>query len=160
MTLTGKELAERLRRLNLIEDGSTILGFTPPQAYAYLELYKSRASTLTELADSIQMLGAPPVYDHIPSDASWLSPHTGRLLHQFLQESASLKEWHKANLLAAGRTVVQSAGVGLALLGQPLRFAMVGSTMSPGIFDIMAIMGRDECLQRIRTFEELLRSTQ
>lgn len=159
MTLTSEELAERLRGLDLIEKDSTILGFAPIQARAYLELYKSRVTTLTELADSVRKLVAPPVYDHIPSDASWLTPNTGRLLHQFLEKLETVSDWQKQTLLEAGRSVVKAAGVGLALLGQPLRFAMVGSTSSPGIFDIMAIMEKEECLARIRLFEELLRST-
>jgi glutamyl-tRNA synthetase len=158
MRLTCDELMERLRGLGLIDNTPTTLGSSSEQARAYIELYKSRVTTLTELADSVRQLAAPPVIDHIPSDAPWLTPNTGRLLHQFLQEITSISDWEKPALLAAGRTVVQAADVGLALLGQPLRFAMVGSVSSPGIFDIMAIMGREQSMARITAFEELLRS--
>lgn len=158
MGLTGDDLVERLRGLGLVEDGPTVLGYSLEQARAYIELYKSRVTTLTELADSVRKLVAPPVIDHIPSDASWITPNTGRLLHQFLQDVQNLSDWEKQSLLAAGRAVVQAAGVGLAHLGQPLRFALVGTISSPGIFDIMAIMGRDESIARMTTFEELLRT--
>ena len=158
MRLSVDELLAHLRALQLTDDASDqVLGMSAATAKAYLCLYQSRATTLTELADSVRTPGTRPVMSQIPESASWLAPNTGRLIHQFIEEVETLSVWDKHALLDTGRRVVKSASVGLALLGQPLRFAIVGTTSSPGIFDIMAIMGRDESIARLRSFEELLR---
>lgn len=160
MKRSAKELVNELIALELApSESTTILGMPSVQAEAYIELYKARAVTLTALADAVTQLAHAPASTTLPNEAPWLTPNTGRLLHQFVQAIQDTTSWDKQTLLAAGRQVVGAANVGLAQLGQPLRFALVGSTSSPGIFDIMAIMGRDESMARIHNLEELLRSS-
>ena len=159
MRLTKDELLAQLQALDLITDTEPVLGLPKDQAVAYLALYQSRATTLTDLADSVRKLSARPLMSEVPESAPWLAPNTGRLIHQFIEEVTSIPDWEKQSLLESARRVVKMAGVGLALLGQPLRFAIVGTTSSPGIFDIMAIMGRDESMARLHCFEELLRTS-
>jgi glutamyl-tRNA synthetase len=40
-------------------------------------------------------------------------------------------------------------------VAQPLRAALAGAVTSPGIFEVMAVLGRDEALGRIRDFSHL-----
>ena len=47
------------------------------------------------------------------------------------------------------RNVAEEAGVKLGKLAQPLRAALTGKTTSPGIFDVLVLLGRDESLARI-----------
>ena len=53
------------------------------------------------------------------------------------------------SLEAAIREVAESSGVKLGKLAQPLRAALTGRTTSPGIFDVLVLLGRDESLARI-----------
>jgi glutamyl-tRNA synthetase len=46
--------------------------------------------------------------------------------------------------------VAETAAVKLGQIAQPLRAALTGSTVSPGIFEVLAILGRDESLTRLR----------
>ena len=58
-------------------------------------------------------------------------------------------EWTSEALDAAVRGVAETAGVGLGKVAQPLRAALTGRTTSPGIFDVLLLLGRDESLARL-----------
>ena len=47
------------------------------------------------------------------------------------------------------RIVAEEAGLGLGKIAQPLRAALTGRTTSPGIFDVLVLLGRDESLARL-----------
>ncbi len=48
------------------------------------------------------------------------------------------------------RAAAEAAGVKLGQVAQPLRAALTGRSTSPGLFDVMAVLGRDESLARLR----------
>ena len=67
-------------------------------------------------------------------------------LAQALRDLAS---WDHAALETAVRAQAEAAGVKLGKLAQALRAALTGSTASPGIFEVMAALGREEVLARL-----------
>lgn len=58
-------------------------------------------------------------------------------------------DWDEAALETAVRQVAENAGLGLGKVAQPLRAALTGRTTSPGIFDVLLLLGREESLARI-----------
>lgn len=62
---------------------------------------------------------------------------------------AALPDWDMETLEATVRTVAEQAGVGLGKVAQPLRAALTGRGSSPGIFDVLVLLGREESLARI-----------
>jgi len=62
---------------------------------------------------------------------------------------ADTSPWQADHLEAGIRALSEETGVGLGKIAQPLRAALTGSTTSPGIFDVLAVLGRDESLGRI-----------
>ena len=62
---------------------------------------------------------------------------------------AQLADWEHDALDAAVRETAEAAGVKLGKLAQPLRAALTGKTTSPGIFDVLMLLGREESLARI-----------
>ena len=62
---------------------------------------------------------------------------------------AGIEDWTEAAIEAALRGLAESRELGLGKLAQPLRAALTGSNASPGIFEVMAILGRDETIGRI-----------
>ena len=68
------------------------------------------------------------------------------LAHQAL---AALSDWTHDSADAAVREVADSNALKLGKLAQPLRAALTGKTTSPGIFDVLVLLGRDESLARI-----------
>jgi glutamyl-tRNA synthetase len=58
-------------------------------------------------------------------------------------------EWQRERLEQEIRAFCEARGIKLGLLAQPLRAALTGSVASPGIFEVMCVLGREESLGRI-----------
>ena len=69
-----------------------------------------------------------------------------RELHPLLAASA---EWQAASLEQAVKAHSEATGIKLGKYAQPLRAALTGTSTSPGIFDVLEVLGRDESLGRI-----------
>ena len=61
----------------------------------------------------------------------------------------SESEWTIEALEASLKLLAEELGLGLGKLAQPLRAALTGTVTSPGIFDVLVLLGRDESLARI-----------
>jgi glutamyl-tRNA synthetase len=110
---------------------------------------KPRANTLNQLAEGAAFLFAKRPLDFDDAAAALLTGEARELLHRTNKSLGALAEWDAASLEAAIREVAESQGVKLGKLAQPLRAALTGRTTSPGIFDVLALLGRDESLARI-----------
>ncbi len=110
---------------------------------------KERAKTLIELAEGARFLFArrPLAYDEKARD---LLNEGGRgHLAALAPKLAALPEWTAAATEAAVRAYVAESGAKLGQVAQPLRAALTGRTTSPGIFDVLETLGREESLGRI-----------
>ncbi|MDB5690455.1 MAG: gltX [Sphingomonas bacterium] len=110
---------------------------------------KPRAKDLRELADGALFLFRTRPLDMDERAASLLDGPAIDLLADASQRISSVNDWRPEALEAAVREVAEAAGVGLGKVAQPLRAALTGRTTSPGIFDVLALLGRDESLQRL-----------
>jgi glutamyl-tRNA synthetase len=63
---------------------------------------------------------------------------------------AEIPSWTASALEAGVREHAEKTGLKLGKVAQPLRAALTGSTVSPPVFDVMAALGREEALARIR----------
>jgi glutamyl-tRNA synthetase len=63
---------------------------------------------------------------------------------------SSVEPWSAAAAEAAVKAYAEEAGIKLGKVAQPLRAALTGRTTSPGIFDVLELLGREESLARIR----------
>jgi glutamyl-tRNA synthetase len=110
---------------------------------------KSRARTLVELADNCDfLLGDGPRAPDAKA-ASFLTPDSRARLARL---ALALEEigWDGPTLESAMRTFSEQEGVKLGDIAQPLRVVLTGRTTSPPVFDVMAALGREEALTRIR----------
>jgi len=109
---------------------------------------KARAETLAQLADgALFYLRARP----IPMDekaAKQLTPEARQLLAD-LAPALDGVAWEAPALEALVRDFAETRKVKLGQIAQPLRAALTGSSISPGIFEVMAVLGRDEAVGRI-----------
>ena len=110
---------------------------------------KARAHTLNELADGARFLFESRPLSIDDGAADLLTPDSRALLAAAHQRLVALANWESESLEGAIREVAEGAGVKLGKLAQPLRAALTGRTTSPGIFDVLALLGRDESLARI-----------
>ncbi|MBL8646677.1 MAG: hypothetical protein JNL46_05435, partial [Sphingosinicella sp.] len=110
---------------------------------------KPRAKDLNELAASSAFLfrQRPITLDE---KAEGLLDSAGRGRLAALREViASVGEWTTAAIEDAVRDYAVREDIGLGKLAQPLRAALTGTTTSPGIFEVLEVMGREESLGRI-----------
>jgi glutamyl-tRNA synthetase len=112
---------------------------------------KERAKTLVELAAAAEFLlsdGPQPLDAQAEKILSSEARKNLREALPLLQRS----EWNAAALESAVRGLAEQKGLKLGQLAQPLRAALTGKAASPPIFDMMAVLGRDETLTRISSF--------
>ena len=110
---------------------------------------KPRAKNLNELAEGATFLYRPRPLDMDEKAAQLLAGDTPRLLARIYTVLYALDEWTALATEAAVRGVAETAGVKLGQVAQPLRAALTGRATSPGIFDVLVLLGRDESLARI-----------
>jgi glutamyl-tRNA synthetase len=111
---------------------------------------KERAKTLVELLDNASFLYASRPLDLDPKAAEILANGGRGRIAAVLQELERLPEWSAHSTEAAVRASAEGLGVKLGQVAQPLRAALTGRSMSPGLFDVMAVLGQAETLARLR----------
>ena len=129
------------------------LGMTDDPARNLLErampALKPRAANLNELADGAGFLiAARPLA--VADDAQALLGADARgTLARVHSALDAVQHWDTEALEDAVRQVAEAAGLKLGQVAQPLRAALTGRRTSPGIFDVLALLGREESLARI-----------
>jgi glutamyl-tRNA synthetase len=109
---------------------------------------KDRAKTLVELADSSAFLARTVPLAFEPKAAALLGEENRRMLHE-LAAALAETDFSAPSLDAALRAYAERTGRKLGQVAQPLRAALTGSTVSPGIDATLAALGREEVLARI-----------
>ena len=140
-TLMAPSLAERLgRSLSAVEEKR--LGEALPDL-------KQRAKTVVELIDNSLFYfneGSPPCDEKA---AKLLTDEAVALLGRLRQKLDDLPAWTPEALEDAVRHFAETEALKLGKVAQPLRAALTGRTVSPGVFDVMRVLGREETLQRL-----------
>ena len=78
-----------------------------------------------------------------------MTPEGRNLLGQVARDLAMVDPWSAEAAEAAVRGYAERSSVKLGAVAQPLRAALTGRTTSPGIFDVLAVLGKAESLARI-----------
>jgi glutamyl-tRNA synthetase len=111
---------------------------------------KERAKTLVELLDSAYFLYASRPLGLDEKARGLLSEEGRSRLRGLTARLEGMPDWSAASAEEAVRQHAEALGAKLGQVAQPLRAALTGRATSPGIFDVMAVLGRDETLARIR----------
>jgi glutamyl-tRNA synthetase len=140
-------------RLGSEADAEAFSVAEPERRLAACEIVQDKAQTLDEVWPLIRFLFAGPADDA----AAWervMTPEVRPVLVGALEALRSVGSFDPASIEAALSPVVERSGRSANAVYQPIRVAITGTTVSPGIFDSLAALGRDESLFRI---EEALR---
>ncbi len=116
---------------------------------AALEFLKPRAKLIPELIDKSLFLCELRPLSLTPKAAKLLSPEGRQIVHDTASALAALGDWTTTNLEEAVRAFAEARELKLGKVAQPLRAALTGRTESPGIFDVLVLLGRDESLGRL-----------
>lgn len=110
---------------------------------------KERAKTLVELADGANFLFAQRPLSYDAKATEILKPEAKAHLAALAPRFAALADWTAAATEEVVRAYVAETGAKLGQVAQPLRAALTGRGTSPGIFDVIEVLGREEALGRI-----------
>jgi glutamyl-tRNA synthetase len=114
-----------------------------------MPVLKTRARDLNELADGAAFLFRQRPLALTDAARTLLDEGAKALLARISALLAPQEDWTTAALEANLKAYAEQQGMGLGKLAQPLRAALTGQTTSPGIFDVLALLGKEESLARI-----------
>jgi glutamyl-tRNA synthetase len=111
---------------------------------------KERAKTLVELFEASRFLWASRPLGLDDKAKAMLTPEAKGVIGELLPQIEANADWTAAAIEAEVRAFADKSGLKLGAVAQPLRAALTGRTTSPPIFDVLAVLGRDESLARLR----------
>src|SRR5437763_7317177 len=146
-------LAEIERVLAYVPNGAELAAKLTPALRAKLTAampgLKERAKTLVELIDSAGFLYAGRPLPLEEKAEAQMTPEARGVLGRVARDLAMVDPWNAEGAEAAVRAFAERSGAKLGAIAQPLRVALTGRTTSPGIFDVLAVLGKAERLTRI-----------
>ena len=110
---------------------------------------KQRTKTLKELAENAVFYVWSRPLPLTEKAAALLDPDAAGLLGRLAAALSALAAWDEPSIEAAVRDLAEAEAVKLGRIAQPMRAALTGSTVSPGIFEVAAVLGREETLGRL-----------
>jgi glutamyl-tRNA synthetase len=150
--MSPEELAKIVR--SLANDRKYIV--SDEYLVSVVKLMQERVHTLPDFVDfASYFFVAPTEYDEKYKTKHWTpqaKEHLAALIPQFETSSA----WDHDSIEAIVRQYAETAGIGAGKLIHPIRLAVTGRGMGPGLFELLAVIGKDECLRRMRRAIDML----
>ncbi|WP_088184036.1 glutamate--tRNA ligase [Sphingobium sp. Z007] len=110
---------------------------------------KPRAKNLNEIAEGAEFLFKNCPLDFDEKASALLDESARALLKKTADALQPVQSWTVEAIEDVIRRVAEDAGLGLGKVAQPLRAALTGRTVSPGIFDVLFLLGKEESLERL-----------
>ncbi|HEX5830387.1 MAG TPA: glutamate--tRNA ligase [Gemmatimonadaceae bacterium] len=125
-----------------------------------LDLLRVRARTVGDIVRQAEPYFREEIaYDPDAVSKQWKDPRaTASLLGEARERLSALPRWVPDDLEPALRELAEARGISAGKLFQPLRVALTGLTVSPGIFDVLVVLGRERSLARLDAAVRLLRT--
>ena len=122
-----------------------------------VELHRTRARTTIEMGRALSMYANdPPDYD-ADGIKKQIKSETPALLEKLLARYEGLEAWKTETLEAALRAVAEEAGVSAGKLIHPTRLGLTGVTVGAPLFDVVALLGKETVVRRLRKFLEAIK---
>jgi glutamyl-tRNA synthetase len=112
-------------------------------------LFVERAKTLLEMARAMAFLFAPPASRDPKAEAKFLGPDSLALLREVRQALAEASPFSAEVLEGLCRELADRRGRKLVEIAQPVRVALTGTTASPPLFPVLALLGKAVVLERL-----------
>ncbi len=111
---------------------------------------KERAKTLLELIDNAAFITVTRPLNFDEKARKQLGDDARQMIGELATAFDAVKEWDAETLESAVRDFATARDLKLGKIAQPLRAALTGRAVSPPIFDVMAVLGREETMLRLR----------
>ena len=120
----------------------------------------TRSKTLVEMADGAHFYYREDVRPYDDKAAKkFLKPETARVLALLAEQLGELDNLAEKTQEGAFKRVMDETGLGFGKIAQPVRVALTGTTVSPGIFELIEVLGKARVLARLRAAVEFIEST-
>ena len=137
-------------------------GYRVPQDKSWLErmikTLQERSRTLVELVDSAHFYLTDDIAIDEKAAKKFLTLEVSQPLSKLIERLSALDEFSEANIESAFSGVLEEFGLSMGNLAQPVRVALTGSTVSPGIHEVIAVLGKERTIRRLQSALERLRS--
>ena len=119
----------------------------------------TRSKTLVEMADGAHFYYRDDVRPYNEKAAKkFLKPETARVLTLLAEALAALDDLAEKTQEVAFKRVMDETGLGFGKIAQPVRVALTGTTVSPGIFEVIEVLGKERVLARLKAAVEFIES--
>ena len=130
-------------------------GYPVPQDKSWLErmvkTLRERSKTLVELVDSAGFYLTDDISIDEKAAAKFLTPEVQAPMIKLVENLTALDDFTEANIERVFSAVLKDLGLSMGMLAQPVRVALTGSAVSPGIHEVIAVLGKDRTLRRLRS---------
>jgi glutamyl-tRNA synthetase len=129
-------------------------GYPVPQDKSWLEkmigTLQERARTLTELVNGAHYYLSDEIDFDAKTAKKFLAPDVGGPLKSLGEKLSQLTDFNESAIESAFTRTLEEHGLTMGTLAQPVRVALTGGTVSPGIHDVISVLGKERTLQRLR----------
>ena len=150
-TTPAEELARHLEpfliRSGILKEGHG-LGFA--EIAKVIPSLSQRAKTLVEMAKKSAFYFKKEVEFDEKAKTKFLTTEARPLLEKAIAGLSQLENFSTEEIEALFKKIVEEEGIKLGKLAQPVRVALTGTTVSPGIYDVILLLGREQTLARLK----------
>lgn len=111
---------------------------------------KERAKTLVELAKALKFYLVDNIEYNEKTKAKFLNEQSKELLKELKDNLETVNDFSASNLEKVFKTIIEKYNIKLGALAQPVRVALTGGTESPGIFEVIEVLGKITTINRIK----------
>ncbi len=136
----------------LAKEGLINEGEEPPIQWLcqVVETLKERAKTLKEMAQMATFYFRDPSEYDPKGDRKFLKPSILPYFEALVQELENLEDFSEEEVEGAFNRVMEKFNIKLKHLAQPCRVALTGKTVSPGIFEVISVLGKEKTVSRLK----------
>ncbi len=121
-----------------------------PEMTEVVKTLQDRAKTLIEMADGARFyFEAPVAYDEAAA-AKFLNEEKREVLELLIKHLGGLTDFALEDVEGAFKAIMEESGLKLGKIGPTVRVALTGGTVSPGIYDVVAVLGKDAVVARLQ----------
>ena len=143
----AKQLEPHLRKVGILEEGH---GFSLSEIAKVVPCLNNRAKTLVEMAEKSAFFFNKQVKFDEKAKNKFLTDESKALLEKVVTGLTALDDFSAENIESLFKKIVEKEGLKLGKLAQPVRVALTGTTVSPGIYDVILLLGKEESLKRLK----------
>ena len=146
-----EELAQHLEP-HLVKTGvlSGDHDLSPQEIAKVIPCLNQRAKTLVEMAEKSAFFFKKEVEFDEKARNKFLTEDARPLLKKVIAGFSTLDDFSAENIETLFKKIVEEEGMKLGKLAQPVRVALTGTTVSPGIYDVILLLGKEETLKRLQ----------